>query len=432
MQVKLSLIPPAPVSDQITETAFCGLTNDSDQPTECLVRLYAEADARRTLLGEQKVAMPPRSARRVRFDFPTARRVGEQEIVASVMGGDDVTETSERLTVLASDVRATGQVGGAWAGIVHWSEREGARWNDDIRTMTDDDWRRLVVAMHDLSMDMIVLQECFRNEQYVGRHNMEADGYHGKAFYPSKLFPDRVEMTAKNPIEAILAQADELGMKVLVGVGMYAWFDFSKGSLEWHKQVATELFELYGHHKSFYSWYVSAEAYGSLGDTEAQKRDTVAFFKAFQQHVQALAPEKPVMLAPNCHHVRSSGGHYPDLLENVDILCPFAFHRMPEDDWSGEEAAAWLQDQCDAAGAHLWLDMEAFLFGPDMELLPRPLDGLLSDMNRFPNFEKTLVYQFPGLLTSPEMRVRLGGDAAVKAHQEYRGWLLDRTRQAAR
>jgi len=423
MELKLSLIPPTPVTDQITITAFCGVRNDSDQTTEAVLTLSWQADGEQELIGKKRVILSPRATKRVRFDFASAQHEGRKEIVAAVIVDGLQTCVVQELEVLKSDTRATGQVAGAWVGIEHWSDEEGAPWNADIRTMTDEDWRELVVAMHDLRMDFIVVQECLRNQQYVGRHDIETAGYQGKAFYPSKLFPGRVNIAAKDPLEAILSEADKHGMKVAVGVGMYAWFDFSEGSLEWHKKVATELFEMYGHHESFFTWYVSAEAYGSLGTCVAEQESIVKFFEGFQAHVQALAPEKPVMLAPNCHDLRSSADYYDRLLPNLDIICPFAFHRMPEDDFTGEEAAAWLQTVCDKHGTHLWLDMEAFLFGPDMELLPRPLDGLLSDMRRFPNFEKTLIYQFPGLLTSPRMRVKLGGDAAVTAHREYQAWL---------
>ena len=70
---------------------------------------------------------------------------------------------------------------------------------------------------------------------------MNVDNYPGKAFYPSELYPDRVPIMAHDPLEAILSEADKLGMSVMMGVGMFAWFDFSAESLEWHKQVAKEL-----------------------------------------------------------------------------------------------------------------------------------------------------------------------------------------------
>jgi hypothetical protein len=419
MDLKLSLVPPGVVSDRITVTALCGLYNDEPQPVEAEVKLYVDGDAGRRQVGEARVTVPASSAVRARLEFPTSGLSGACIAVATARSA----EAREPLTVKPSDVRSPREIGGAWAGIEHWSDREGAPWNSDIRTMTDRDWRELVHAMHEIRMDAMVIQECLRNECYVGRHDIETNGYHGKAFYPSRLFPERMKLASDNPIEAILSEADELGVKVFLGVGMYAWFDFSAGSLAWHKKVASELFELFGGHRSFYGWYISAEVFGNLGDDDSRREDIVRFFTEFQAHVQSFAPEKPVMLAPNCHQVLESNGYYPKLLPHLDVLCPFGFHRMPEGDQTGEESAAWLQRACDEAGTHFWMDMEAFIFGPDEVLLPRPVEGLISDMNRFPNFEKILCYQFPGLLTSPAMRVKLGGDEAVKLHQDYKAWL---------
>jgi hypothetical protein len=88
---------------------------------------------------------------------------------------------------------------------------------------------------------------------------MDTEGYQGKAYYPSRLFPGRMPIASPDPLEAILSEADRLGMQVLPGVGCYAFFDFSPGALRWCQQVAEELWQRYGHHPSFYGWYVSAE-----------------------------------------------------------------------------------------------------------------------------------------------------------------------------
>ena len=92
---------------------------------------------------------------------------------------------------------------------------------------------------------------------------------------------------------------------------------------------------------------------------------------------------------------------------------------MPADDMSGEEAAALLQNLCDTAGTHLWMDMEAFLFGNQDELYPRPINGLIDDLNRFQNFEKILCYQFPGLFNAPWSSRKPGGEATVKLYRDY-------------
>ena len=91
---------------------------------------------------------------------------------------------------------------------------------------------------------------------------------------------------------------------------------------------------------------------------------------------------------------------------------------LPEDDITGEEAAMLLQKLCDATGTHLWMDLETFLFGEYGELYPRPVAGLISDLNRFPNFEKILCFQFTGLFNAPWMSRKPGGEATVKLYRD--------------
>ena len=92
-------------------------------------------------------------------------------------------------------------------------------------------------------------------------------------------------------------------------------------------------------------------------------------------------------------------------------------------DVSGEEAAELMQRLCDESGCHLWLDMDVFLFGEKDALYPRPIEGVLSDMLRFPNFEKILCYQYPGLMSAPDASIQPGGEDTVKLFNDYRGYL---------
>jgi len=221
-------------------------------------------------------------------------------------------------------------------------------------------------------------------------------------------------------------------MNVFLGVGMYAWFDFSAASLDWHKEVAQELWRRYGQHSSFYGWYVSEEVYGSLipDQGEAAKdhyRQEVVPFPRVPELLPQIGPEKPLMLALNAHGMRQSQDVWPLVLRHLDIVCPFAFHRMPPGDITGEESAAIWQRMCDRAGSHLWMAMEAFLFEGEA-LIPRPIAALIQDLTRFPNFEKTLCYQYPGIFNSPASAVKPGGPRTVALYREYQQYLKTCTR----
>jgi hypothetical protein len=425
---RLALIPPSPVTDKIMLDVRGAAENPGNRNRRFTLSLYLDQESPATLVCREKLRIPAHASAGIYYRRATKGWVGRHRVIFVAESGSSAVRTERDVEVLASAVRSTRTIDGAWAGIVHWSDDEASHWNSDLRKLTDEDWRQQIQGMHRLGMDTVVIQEVFRNEAYYGKHEMAKKGYPGLAFYPSTLYPGRVPMTAKDPLEAILSEADRLKMNVFLGVGAYAWFDFSPGALGWSKQVAAELWRRYGKHPSFYGWYVSAEAYGNLvpdqGEQEKARyrRQMVEYFRELQSYCRGLAPEKPIMLAPNAHGMMESREAWPLVLKHLDIVCPFGFHRMPKGDISGEQSAAIWQEMCDQSGTHLWMDMEAFLF-EGKALVPRPISGLLEDMRRFPDFEKILCYQYPGIFNAPGERITPGGPATVELYNDYRKYL---------
>ena len=147
--------------------------------------------------------------------------------------------------------------------------------------------------------------------------------------------------------------------------------------------------------------------------------------KEFKAYCNALAPDKPIMLATNSFEVPNGMDTYPALMEHLDILCPFGFARMPDGDLTGKEAANMLQKVCDEAKAHLWFDLEVFLFNPDNSLYPRPVEEIIRDLNLFDNFEKILCYQFPGVFNDPKMSIRVGEARTIDLFNGYMKYLKE-------
>jgi len=77
----------------------------------------------------------------------------------------------------------------------HWSEDEGRFWNKDIIKLNNNQWGELIKGMHGIEMNIVVIQELFRNQKYVGRHTMDSSGYTGFPYYNSKLFPLKAEQS---------------------------------------------------------------------------------------------------------------------------------------------------------------------------------------------------------------------------------------------
>lgn len=425
--VSLTVIPPSPVTDQIVLDVRGAVRNLTSDRAAYDVTVYLDREEPAAMLHHQRLEVAPGEAAGMQVRWPTQGQAGKHRIVLVAHSGGQTLRTERPLEILTTGQRSTRRLGGAWVDIYHHDEHEGEPFNTELGRMTDDQWRELVRAMHEVDQDVLVITMMFQNFTHRGRHNIETEGYPGKAYYPSQLFPGRMPIASTDPLEAILSEADRLGMYVMPGVGCYAFFDFTPGSLRWCEQVADELWQRYGHHPSFYGWYLSHEKDGGLGDA-AEREEIVEFFRAFTPYVRRLAPDKPVMLAPNCYHLRGAEVTYRKLLPHLDIVCPFGYHRMPADDLRGEEAATLMQALCDEAGCHLWMDVESFVF-PDGRLVPRPIDGLINDFTRFPNFEKILHYQFPGLMSGPGMSRQPGGPASVKLYEDYREYVVRLYRQ---
>lgn len=427
--VGLTLIPPGTVTDMVDLDIRAGVVNRSGKTESYDVRIYLGQPGD-SLLAEESISLSAGDEHLCRHILKTAGMSGNSSVSVTVSSGDGIISSlTKDFEVVKSDIRSTRLIDGAWAGIYHWSEEEGKHWNKDIRNLDEEGWREMVGSMHRVGMDIIVIQEVFRNNDYVGQRNITVENYSGRAFYPSELYPGRMPVAARDPLEAILDEADHLGMHVMMGVGMFAWFDFTGESLRWHENVAKELWARYGHHPSFYGYYVSEECAGNLYNSErtdemkvVRKKEIADFFREFKKFTGTMSPDKPVMLATNSMGIMDGADAYPALLENLDILCPFGFARMPEGDLTGKEAADLLQKFCDNAGSHLWFDLEAFLFNPDMSLYPRPIEDIIHDLNLLDNFEKVLCYQFPGVFSDPSLPFRVGEERTMDLYDDYKAY----------
>lgn len=426
--VHLTLIPPGMITNKIDLDIRAGIKNQSSESQEWKIQLYISKDSKDSLILEKEIQLAAAGAIEIKQVIPKETLLGKYTVRLEITNDKGLSKQAiKEVQVVNSEYRSTQTIDGAWAGIYHWSEIEGKHWNPDIQKLTNEQWKKMVEGMDQLNMNMIVIQEVFRKDAYAGKNSLTVENYDGLAFYPSDLYPGRMNISASDPIDAILSEADKRDMNVWMGVGLFAWFDFSAQSLEWHKNVALELWNKYGHHPSFYGFYVSEEMGGSLDNWETEldkqqfrKNEMVEFFKQFKEFTTSIAPGKPVMLATNSMDVPKGADTYPRLLQYLDILCPFGFARMPENDLTGEQAANLLQKFCDEAGAHLWFDQEVFLFNPDTSLYPRDFDGILFDLNLFKNFEKILCYQYPGVFNDPNAGFVVGDSASLTLFEKYK------------
>lgn len=352
----------------------------------------------------------------------TAGLIGKFTLCITFLTADgQALETLEQdYEIVRSDVHSTCLLDGCWVSIYHWSDDEARHFNPALRELDDDGWKQQVYSMHKIGVTSVLIQNVFDSARYVHQHDMTADTYDGRAFYDSALYPGRMPIKAQDPIEAILTAADECDMAVFPGVGLYAWFDFSPESLEWHKRVTRELHERYGHHKSFYGWYISEEIMGALyygydPVPDEKHHDIAAFFREYKQFVHDLTPTKPVALAPNNIHMDWYRKEWRPILENLDIMIPFAFARS-------ENNIPQIAEMCAETGTHFWVDMEIFAFPFDEGLAPKTCENLIKEIHCYDMLEQVYGYQYTGLMNEPGHRMGLGREDTEQVYTDYQAY----------
>lgn len=358
-------------------------------------------------------------------------RAGRYQVTASFLdaAGEGVGEITFPYEIVQTGVASTQMLDGCWVSLCHWSDDESQRFQSALKKLTAEQWKQKIYSMHKAKITSILIQNVFDSKHYVHHHDMTVDTYDGKAFYDSKLYSAREPLGCDDPIEAIMEAADECGMAVFPGVGMYAWFDFSPESLEWHKRVAVELYKRYGHHKSFYGWYVSEEIMGALyygydQVPDEKYLDIQAFFREFTAFVRELTPTKPVALAPNNIDMHHYEKEWLPILENIDILIPFAFARS-------EYNVAEIAAMCKKTGTHFWVDFEMFAFPFPKGLRPKKVKDMLEEMQHYNDLEQIYGYQYTGIMNEPGHRMGLGTEETEVFYSEYMAYLNEHLKAKA-
>ena len=204
--VGLSLIPPGTITDKVDLDVRTGIVNKGTSVESYNIYVYLGDPSDDNLLLNESVTLNPGENHQSKYILETEGMVGKNEVSLKIVTADgkEISKASE-FEVVKSDIRSTRLIDGAWAGLYHWSEEEGKLWNKDIKELKEDQWRDLVKSMHAIGMDVIVIQEVFRNNDYVGQHQTTVENYQGRAFYPSELYPGRMPIASKDPLEAILS-----------------------------------------------------------------------------------------------------------------------------------------------------------------------------------------------------------------------------------
>lgn len=410
----MTIIPTNPVTDKVKLDVRVTVKNIEPNEVDCKVILYWDKETKQNLIDEMSVNISANQNKCPRFSVATINKNGWHKIIACIeVSGSIISRGEKEVFIVPYKEYCLPHIGGAWTGIVHWSDLEGKYWNENLRRFTDEDWKKHIDSMHKIGMDTVVIQ---------------MSAWEKKVFFPSKIIPSKWDFAAIDPIEAILSQADKNGMSVFMPYGLqgYDFYfgpdnpDLSEEEMNEEKMLISELWERYGHHNSFYGWYASIEASFML-DNRARYIDETS------KHCKALCPNKPVMIAP--YYARD----YAKIEYLGEILKKFDFDILAYQDGIGPGRVPMdkvgksfydLYEVHKRAGKHLWADEEIWRFenGGDKQsaLIPAEFDEMLKVLfyEHF-SVEKVLCYQYTGLFDSNETEYKLGGEPALETFRSY-------------
>lgn len=284
-------------------------------------------------------------------------------------------------------------------------------YKDDLKNMTDDDWRRYISAMYKYGQKVIIINVAC---QYLTIESREI-----VAHYPSKLHK-KSDIKAYDPIEAIFSEADKNGMEIFLGIGN------NYGHMGTPDEV-DELLLRYNNHKSFYGWYLAYEHPCDDDFTADAYKEQMKLAR----HIIKVDPVKPIMLSPH--------GMPADWVLDVFANTPEIDIFMPQDcvgqsrlDIKGSrEMHEKMYKMCKSSHKHLWANCESFNINFDVKRLwPRYKNGGMDGEEGFvqqietvtPYVEKTLNFMFTGFFTPPDFEPKIGCDLAIKQYNEYKAY----------
>jgi hypothetical protein len=197
----LTLVPPSPVTNKVKLDIRGALWNKSVKPLTYEVSIYIDRIEKDLCVNTKEIIVQPSGNAGVQFWLNTEKYAGDRNIIMSVKSELGNFTLQEPVRIIDSKIRSTKRIDGSWFEFYHWSEDEGRFWNKDIIKLSNSQWGELVKGMHGIEMNIVVIQELFRNQKYVGKHNMESSGYSGFPYYKSNLFPLKPEQSLLDNVE---------------------------------------------------------------------------------------------------------------------------------------------------------------------------------------------------------------------------------------
>ncbi len=417
ISVSMTIVPANIVTSASKVEMRAGFINRSAASVNITLEFMADSKT----VKSEVVSLGSNSSKYVSFWWDPADSTGCKVLgIRALINSKIVAEEYRIITVIKAQTKSPGILTIAW-------EEPGAYKDGTylaLRAKTRQDVFSQVSDMHRLGIDTII----FTYPEFIL--------YNTGAYYDSDL-PDLLNVTNPHPLaydllDTMLLAAEELGMNVIIGTGRGKDLFIPTITTEFNKavdlavSVMDEIWNKYGHYKSFYGWYMTHEPsyLFSTGNGDLK------FFNAIIDRVRMKWPDKIVMCAPT-----GTPQIKTDDMKNSQIDI-FAFQDavgpgyIPgQYTYDPENRIAMLDDvfssyrsSMNKVGKHMWSDLETWeMAGPTYaDAYPALWSRVIRQINIEKNYSDALsMYAYTGFLSSPESTVQIGGEKAVDLFEEY-------------
>lgn len=314
---------------------------------------------------------------------------------------------------------------GTWFEFTHHCTAEGIYWNKTCRAFTQMQWQEKVREIATAGMKYIVLMA-----------TSLVDDQRAEAYFKTDIFPFAENFVCKDPIEALLSEADIQGLQVFLSVGFYGCWFYPMTNMTSPEvtgrgfRAMEQLYALYGHHPSFYGWYFPDETCieGSFHPAFIDYCNRYsAFARSLDAHFRTLiAPYGTNMLCADDNFVRQLDSLDVDIIAYQDEVG--VQKSTPQQ--TGAYYAA-LRHAHDRSGrSALWADLEIFDFEEEVyrsALIPADFSRVKQQLEAISEHcDEILCYQYLGLMNAPGTTAFCGHSDSTKLYCDYRIWLQNR------
>lgn len=305
------------------------------------------------------------------------------------------------------------KIDGTFFEFLHHNIPEGKYWNPALEKFTAENWKQKVREISAVGMEYIVVM---------------ATALYDKCYFKSSVFPF-AQIPCTDPVEELLCEADNCGVKVFLGNGFYG--DWRKASqnitskevIDRSFRAMEELTALYGHHKSFYGWYFPDETCIIL----RYSKDFMKYVNLCSARCHQLTPDKKTLIAPYGTNLVWANNKFIRQLTELDVDF-IAYQDEVGVKKTKVDRTKRLFEKLriahDKAGrSELWADIELFDFEGlvyKSALIPAPFERIKKQIeNVAPYADKILGYQYLGLMNSKNSQAFAGHSTSTELYENY-------------